>query len=208
MKTIRFLFFSFMMAVGFLAGCSRNIDESCPVCHELNVAPQLTPMKTEYRVGDTMVLSLHTPFVQTHPDHYRTVNLSDFEPAYMPLLFLYYEPVATKTYYNRKSGYMVNRYEVLAGEDKGELGFFQEYGRYFLPEKKSDAYELRLRIVLKQPGYFSIGSRYGRYQIRNSPECFTAAFLFDTTRNNNYIRPLVGFESTNWQEDFYFRVLP
>lgn len=208
MKTNFFNFLGFITVVVLLLGCNKNLDESCPVCHELKMSPQLTPMNKDYRVGDTVVLSLKVPFMQSHPDHFRSVNLAELEPSWMSLLFLYYEPVAGKTYYNRKSGYTVNQYEVLAGEDKGLTNAFSDYSRHFIIKKKSDGYELGIRIVLKQQGYFSIGARGLSYKRSNSPECFYAGFPFDTASNNNFIQPIVGFESTTWPEDYFFRVQP
>lgn len=208
MKNRNLPFIRFAIAVVFLFGCSKNMNESCPVCHELNLRPLLTPMAKDYRVGDTMLLVLNLPFAQTHPEHYRPVNLSTFEPAHIPLSFLHYEPDISKNYYHKKNGYIANECEVLAGKDNGYIGFLEESMKRFLPEKKNDAYELRLRIVLKRPGYFSIGSRYGQYRAPNSPECFAVSYPFDATRNNHFIRPIVQYEANNWQEDFYFSVLP
>jgi hypothetical protein len=205
----RYLFFwGFIMAMGVLSGCSKDAQESCPICHELLIPPQLTPMQKDYRVGDTIELVLNLPFMQTHPAHYRPVNLSGFEPANIPIWFLYYEQDATKTLFYRKSGYTVNQYEVLVGEDKGyQFSLLNDLKR-FLPAKKSDAYELRLRVVLKQPGYFSIGTRYGQYRVSKSSECFSVTYPFDTTMNNNFIQLLVGHSTLSWVEDFFFRVLP
>lgn len=208
MKHKLLAFLSTVLAVILLSACSKNREVPCPVCHEINLSPKLTPQKNEYKIGDTLMLILNVPFIQAHPQHFRTVNLADFQPGNMPLLFIYYESDATKTYFTRRSGYAVSQYEVFTGQDKGDFGFSQEYGKYFQPERKSESYELCLRIILRQEGYFSIGSRYGDFKTTNSQECFSAAFLFDTANNNNFIRPILGYETTNWQEDFYFRVIP